>query len=48
MDTNRTVLTIVAQNIWHVYQMDVKLEFLNGFLEEAVYVEKPQGYEVPG
>ena len=48
MDIMRTVLAIVVQNKWHVYEMDVKSTFLNGYLEEEVYVEQPQGYEVPG
>ena len=48
MDTARTVFAVAAQNKWHVHQMDVKTSFLNGYLEEEVYVEQPQGYEVPG
>ena len=48
MDTVRTVLAIVAQKKWLVYQMDVKSTFFNGHLEEEVYVEQPQGYEVLG
>jgi hypothetical protein len=48
MDTVRKVLFIVAQYKWPTYQMDVKLTFLNGNLEEEVYVEQTQGYEVPG
>jgi hypothetical protein len=35
----KTALAIVAQNKWHVYQMDVNSTFLNGHLEEEVYVE---------
>ena len=46
MDTVRTVLAIAAQNKCPVYQIDVKSTFLNGYMEE-VYVEQPQGYEVP-
>jgi hypothetical protein len=47
MDTVRTVLAISVQNRWPVYQMDVKSTFFNEHLEEEVYVEQPQGYEVP-
>ena len=44
----RTVLAIAAQKKWLVHQMDVKSTFLNGYLEEEVYVEQPQDYEFPG
>ena len=47
MDTVRIVFAIASQNKWYVYQMDVKSEFLNGCLDKEVYVEQPQGYEVP-
>ena len=36
MDIVITILAIAAQKKWHVYQMDVKLEFSNGYLEEEV------------
>jgi hypothetical protein len=26
--------------------MDVKITFLNGFIEEEVYIEQPQGFKV--
>ena len=38
MDTVKIVLAIVAQNRWHVYQMDVKSTFLNDYSKEEVYV----------
>ena len=41
MDTIETILAILAQNKWYVYQMDVKSTFLNGLVEKKVYVEQP-------
>ena len=38
MDIIKDVLAIVAQNQWHVYQMEVKSTFLSGILAEKVYV----------
>ena len=48
MDTIKIVINIVTQNTWNVYQMDVKLLFLNAYLEGDVYVEKTQAYEFAG
>jgi hypothetical protein len=41
----RAVLSIATVMKWKVHQMDVKTTFLNGVIEEEVYVEQPQGFE---
>ena len=48
LDTIRFVLTIATQNKWLIYQMEVKSTFLNGVLNEEVYVNQPLGFEVKG
>jgi Reverse transcriptase (RNA-dependent DNA polymerase) len=44
MDTIRLLISLAAQNKWSIFQMDVKSAFLNGVLEEEVYIEQPSGY----
>jgi hypothetical protein len=34
-------MAIVAEMGWKIHYMDVKIAFLNGFIEEEVYIEKP-------
>ncbi|KAH9681198.1 hypothetical protein KPL71_026879 [Citrus sinensis] len=41
-------IVISRDNKWRIFQMDVKSAFLNGFLEEEVYIEQPLGYVVKG
>ena len=31
---------------WNIHQMDVKMVFLNGTIDEEVYIEQPLGFEV--
>ena len=30
---------------WKLHQMDVKTTFLNGVIEEEIYIEQPPGFE---
>ncbi|CAJ2636761.1 unnamed protein product [Trifolium pratense] len=48
LDTIRLVLAIAAQKGWKVFQLDVKSAFLNGDLQEEIYVEQPEGFAVQG
>jgi hypothetical protein len=44
----RAVMSLVSFMGWRIHQMDVKTTFLNGIIEEEVYIEQPQGFEVNG
>ncbi|KAD5802609.1 hypothetical protein E3N88_13969 [Mikania micrantha] len=44
----RLVLAIAALRNLEVHQMDVKTSFLNGDLEEEIYMEQPEGFSAPG
>ena len=48
MTSIRTILSLVAVEDLHLKQLDVKTTFLHGDLEEDIYMQQPQGYEVKG
>jgi hypothetical protein len=41
----RTIISLAAKMKWNLHWMDVKTAFLNGVIEEEVYIEQPQGFE---
>ena len=45
LDTIKLLLALTTQNGWHIFQLDVKSAFLNGVLNEEIYVEQPDGFE---
>ena len=41
------LMSIACTMNFKLYQMDVKCAFLNGYLNEEVFVEQPKGFENP-
>jgi hypothetical protein len=37
----RAITSLAASMGWNLHQMDVKIAFLNGYIEEEVYIEQP-------
>ena len=48
LDTVRVMLAVAANQGWQGHHLDVKSAFLNGELQEEVYVSQPEGYMVKG
>ena len=44
LEVIRMLLAFACHKIFILYQMDVKSVFLNGFINEEVYVEQPPGF----
>ena len=47
-DSFRIIMALVAHYDLELYQMDVKTTFLNGDLEENIYMAQPKGFVVEG
>ncbi|KAL3680458.1 hypothetical protein R1sor_023414 [Riccia sorocarpa] len=45
MDSFRAVIALAPAEDWEVQQMDVDTAFLNGSLEEEIYMRQPPGFE---
>jgi hypothetical protein len=42
----RTIIALATKMKWKLHHMDVKTTFLNGVIDEEVYIEQPQGFKV--
>lgn len=47
LESIRILLSIACYPKFKLYQIDVKNVFLNGVLQEEVFVEQPEGFEDP-
>ena len=43
----RIILAIAAFFDYEIWQMDIKIAFLNGFLKEELYMMQPEGFVDP-
>ena len=44
----RVLFALAASHDWHIHSMDVKSAFLNGDIEEELYMQQPEGFEIAG
>jgi hypothetical protein len=48
LTTIRTLIDVAASYGLIIHQMDVKTAFLNGELDEKIYMDKPEGFVADG
>ncbi|GJS56272.1 zinc finger, CCHC-type containing protein [Tanacetum coccineum] len=48
ISTIRLLISLAATHNLMIHQMDVKTTFLNGDLEEEIYMKQPEGFVMPG
>ena len=48
LESNRILLAIAAQENWEIHHLDVKIAFLNGEIEEDIYITQPKGFLISG
>ena len=48
ISTIRLLIALASIHDLVIHQMDVKTAFLNGDLDEEVYMEQPEGFFMPG
>jgi hypothetical protein len=47
LETIRIFLAFVASKVFKLYHIDVKSTFLNGIIQEEVFIRQPPGFENP-
>ena len=47
-ETIRALIALEALKRWMIHHLDVKSAFLNGEIEELIYVQQPEGFAIEG
>lgn len=47
-DTIKFLVALAAKLNWKLYHLDVKSAFLNGILQDEIFIEQPQGFIING
>jgi len=47
LETIRLLFALAVEKDWEIRQIDVTTAYLNGDLDEEIYMEPPEGYDIP-